>query len=1258
MLIPLVTDYRVELEQVASEQLGRAVSIGAINAEWIGLWPKIHLTDVSIQSKQEQDDWMKVSDVWLSLDFLSLLSKGSLDAERVKINGLNLDIVRKNEKEYLFNGEVFHLDQNNPDDQTNLLSWFFSRDRLQLVDCRFSYQDERYSTRKINLANANFYLENSGDLHHAYGRFDVADEQTSQLSFVLDLKGDMLRPQDVVSQFYIQGDVIVSTVMQEWMKSYVDLKKGALNLKLWGSGYVHRLQDIKAEIQAKDLLWSFPDAGLKKASSTVEELKASVFWQRRKDGWNLDVEKFRLSKNDFTWPESDIHMAYQDNESTGQVSLEGTIGYFKLQDVSGLLSGNLPDTLALSKEIKALDMHGSLRDVQFRYQQTGQQVPDVFLSSTFNDLGFKRWNNLPGVEGVDGRLVFTREKGFLQLDSQHAVLDLGDLFIKPLQVNTLQGDIFWHAGDDGLKLSFDSLAASNEHIQTLSRANIIIPKDQGSPFIDMAVNFQNGKVKSAPLYLPRGVMSKAVIQWLEKSFVDGHVPAGKMIFHGSTKDFPFINNHGTFLVDFDVEDMHLDYGDLWPQLSHVNANVLFHDNSLLVKIHEGEVMKVRLQPSVLIIDDLKDYSVLDMELEFEGKTQQLLSYLHNSPVSDEARELLANIKTDGSMSSHVKMAIPMERPAKFTLQGKTHFNKGHVVLKKWKHEFEKFSGDLNYKYDGRVFSYHADNLQAQYQGRPARIDVNTDIFDKYDAATTITLSSRLGLSQLFEDFLPANQKFFKGDSDWLLALSLHKKNKQLLLRSDLQGEEIILPDGFSKPAEQSRSLNIKSSLDSGSHNVISVSYGDLLSAVLQLNKADKQAQKWRFEKGTVNLGKAKKLNLPTEKGLDIQGELDSFSIEKWFDLLPDKKEKSTGLDPLRMINQVKLDINRLLLGQLQYNDFSLLATRRQSDLLLSLGAQEFSGQAIVPFEYEKGLPVSINLKHLSITTPGEKREASIFDPRTLPAVDLVSDKLLLNGHHLGQFILQARKDKLGLKIDKLQIKGDLLNISASGSWLFKKSWHVSSFDIDFETPKIGEALKLFDFQTNIEDGKASARLKASWSGPPHWFEMKRLNGDMKLSISKGQLHDVEPGGGRIFGLLSVQNLQRRLTLDFSDLFKKGFGFDKIEGDFSIADGDAYTNNLFMDGPAARIDISGRIGLANEDYDEDVYVTPKLSSSIPVLGLAAGPQVAIGLYLTERILRKNINKMSRTHYSVTGSWEKPVIHKNSDNKDVNNETVDP
>ena len=86
----------------------------------------------------------------------------------------------------------------------------------------------------------------------------------------------------------------------------------------------------------------------------------------------------------------------------------------------------------------------------------------------------------------------------------------------------------------------------------------------------------------------------------------------------------------------------------------------------------------------------------------------------------------------------------------------------------------------------------------------------------------------------------------------------------------------------------------------------------------------------------------------------------------------------------------------------------------------------------------------------------------------------------------------------------------------------------------------------------------------------------------------------------------------------------------------------------MAGPAARFDISGRIGLVTRDYDQLVVVTPRVTSSIPVVGgLAGGPGVGLGLWVAERVFGRKIDELSRVRYTITGSWEDPKVERLGD-----------
>ena len=109
------------------------------------------------------------------------------------------------------------------------------------------------------------------------------------------------------------------------------------------------------------------------------------------------------------------------------------------------------------------------------------------------------------------------------------------------------------------------------------------------------------------------------------------------------------------------------------------------------------------------------------------------------------------------------------------------------------------------------------------------------------------------------------------------------------------------------------------------------------------------------------------------------------------------------------------------------------------------------------------------------------------------------------------------------------------------------------------------------------------------------------------------------------------------------MFDKGFGFDSIEGSFRLIDGEAYTCNLSLVGPAADIAIIGRASLTQREYEQAAVVSANFGNSLPVVGaVVAGPQVAAALLIFSQIFKKPLQEMGQVYYGIDGSWDDPAI----------------
>jgi len=254
----------------------------------------------------------------------------------------------------------------------------------------------------------------------------------------------------------------------------------------------------------------------------------------------------------------------------------------------------------------------------------------------------------------------------------------------------------------------------------------------------------------------------------------------------------------------------------------------------------------------------------------------------------------------------------------------------------------------------------------------------------------------------------------------------------------------------------------------------------------------------------------------------------------------------------------------------------------------------------------------------------------------------VSD-MRLGKAKLGEARLETWPTDDGMHIDQLRAQSKNVQITASGDWTGDETRSRTHLAMDFASEDVARMFDALGFAGILQGGRTSARLDATWPGGPSALALANMDGTLKVDVAKGRILEVQPGVGRLFGLVSVTDLPRRMALDFGDVLGKGFAFDSITGDFRFADGNASTDNLAIRGPAADITITGRAGLKARDYDQEVLVVPHLGNSLPVVGaLAGGPVGAAAGLAVQGLLGRGLNQAARKRYHVTGSWDKPVF----------------
>lgn len=277
------------------------------------------------------------------------------------------------------------------------------------------------------------------------------------------------------------------------------------------------------------------------------------------------------------------------------------------------------------------------------------------------------------------------------------------------------------------------------------------------------------------------------------------------------------------------------------------------------------------------------------------------------------------------------------------------------------------------------------------------------------------------------------------------------------------------------------------------------------------------------------------------------------------------------------------------------------------------------------------------------TVPAANPAATGITPSALPPFHLWVSDLRFGDSKLGDARLETWPTDRGMHIDQLRTLSRGVQINGVGDWNGTAGDSHSHMRIDFAADNMGDMLGAFGYDGLLAGGKVRAQLDATWPGAPSAMELGTMDGKLSINITDGRMPEVGPGVARLFGLVSVLELPRRLSFDFGDVFGKGLAFDAIAGDFRLGDGNANTDNLQIRSPAAEISIKGRTGVRAKDYDLQVQAIPHAGNSLPVVGAFVGGPIGIAAgFVAQGLLGHGINRAASAHYKISGSWDKPVI----------------
>ncbi len=1250
IVLPELSAYREQAIVWAEETLGQPVKISGMRLHWQGFGPQLILQNAALLNASTKEPALQFKEIRIDFSLLDAFMTGTVLPRNIAIVGAALHVERNPEGAVVVTG--LNSSQADSGEATALaLPW-----RLSLLNSEIFWDDQLLKTKPLRFHVTKAQFAHDGERHQVNIELNLP-ENSGNMQLSADINGVLGNPNTWAAQFYINGNhLLLPALAKEFQPKEYLLQQGTANLTLWGRWQDGKIDQVQGEIglQNLTLLHTLEEENSAPKSLNLEQLGGHFQWQQQHQGWRFDAADIEFQHTNQAGKNSNLSVVAQ-NTHLPNPTLQLNLDRLELADILAIAK-ILPLPNGLSTALAGLQPQALVTQLRVNYEDSLKW----HLTGQLTDLHYLPWNNTPGAKNLSGQVEANPKSGALLLDSELLELDFNGLFRAPLRLQKVSGLLQWEQLPDiGWRIHSDELIAQNSDLETRTRLLMDIPNapDQ-SPFLDLQTDYANGNVSSVHHYLPTGIMDQGVVDWLDRALVSGHLTTGSCIVRGHLRDFPYENNKGRFEVLFGVEDLILNYFPGWPRLEEVSTEVRFLDNRFDAWIVDGKLLNSEIQQAHGWIDRLSESTPFKLTGEVHGPLNDNLRLLRESPLAEDFAATVSGMRAEGEAEVEIDLAIPLAEiaPPPFRIGGRVGFKHSTLHLDDWQLSLKKMQGDLLFDEEG----IQAKEIQAEALGTAVQVDMGKS--PVIPDATRVTAKAYVATATLASRFSGMGLEMLDGATDWTLQLDIPNKVAQsnaaalISAESKLVGIAIDLPAPLGKTATESRSFQLTTKISSEPQQPLQGRYGDILDFSLLLDASNPNAL--ALQRGELRLGGEPAL-LPDSDGLRLHARLDEFDLMPWLNRAKELTTSGTAAKP--PFSTVDIGIKQLHKDELTLNDVALKLAHKDGAWSGRVATSLFDGNIVIPADITQEI-IRLNLDKIELTYNSNvdvktKEEQSVeaniepskyLDPLDFPAAYIQSNQLILNGQDIGSLEIKISKIDAGLSLETMLVKGDQLALNLSGQWVNTPNKPESHFNFSLDAIEVGSLLAETGITQNLKGADAIIKGQLQWDGGPHRVSMQNMEGELHADIGKGSILEVDPGIGRIFGLLNLTALQRRLSLDFSDLYGKGFSFDRMKGTFQFKDGNATTEGFQIDGPAAKIVIAGRTGLVKHDLDQDIIVIPQVTSSVTLATTIANPVAGAALFLAQKIMGEDFNKITSYQYQATGTWDEPLF---SDKKSI-------
>jgi uncharacterized protein (TIGR02099 family) len=1281
--MPHIDHWRGPIESRASALLKQRVTIGRIESSWQGINPRLQLTDVELHN-----DSGAVALTLPQID--AVLSWTSVPTLQFRVKSLTvlapqIELRRVSESKLRIGGVLIDLAATGSN--TAALSWVLEQRHVAISHAIVHYYDDAANSPDsaaqagpVDLTDVDLLLLHHFSTHY----FALRARPPAEIADLIDVRGWFDHPWStpVSNPAGWSGRLFAQL-------SYVDLARAEsfarllpAPYRLWrGNGALRAWLDFDAlNVQRARADIAFTDVSLLLQSDTAPLRLSSLQGRITQQAWRTGSSQgqdIALTHLAFDGPG---HLHLPATDLTYRVSrplapadapshTEVGINVLSLEDLS-VLAARLPLPAQAQDLVTRYAVRGALADLHAAWDGEPDRLTDIALRTRFDRLsaaaqpaeppldesGRARVGQ-PGFENLSGSIDMSPSGGTLTLAGADARLIFPGLFEDPdLAASRLDARVHWKTVP-ALEVSVDAFSVSNEDLE-LSAAGTYRVDAAGAAWADVSASLPRANAAAVYRYMPLGAGAGAR-GWLRAALREGRVSAGTLKLRGPLGAFPFTApDSGEFQASLHVAGATLDYAPStpqhvrprpWPLMTGVDADLNVGGDHIDINGNQASVYGVRLTKVSGRISQLSTPDPhLDISGQGNGQLADLIGYVNASPVGPMIGGFLDTAKATGLGRLQIKLGIPLNRAADTEVDGSVFFQANDVILRSDISPLTGAAGRLDFNQHG----IKIPGINAGFVGGQARITGDT-----IDGAVTVQIAGSAtpqGLRRQIESSVVRRLlDSARGITRYAVTLTFRGQAVELHAASDLTGMVVELPEPLGKSSSDTLPLRVDLVPTQGTtpmRDSLRVAAGRLVDARLE-RVADAGADgAMRIERGVISIGSAGAL---PETGLLVHVTLPRLDTDRWLPLVESTPEEPTGgAAAVTLPDLVAVHVDELWVSGKRLDNVVLGASRAiDGGWNANIEADQTSG-SMHWLSGTRSAPgrLTARLARLYIPESGPVTEVLDAPARELPELDVVAEDFVLGSSRLGHLELDAQNLRSGRssawQVKRLQIDNPDGHISGSGQWQREPGSPQRRMElaITMDVVNAGNLLGRFGLPGAIRNGSGKLSGNLTWLGSPLSIDYPTLSGDLQLSADKGQFLKAEPGAGRLLGVMSLQSLPRRISLDFRDIFSKGFAFDSIKATAHVSNGVLSSHDFKMIGPDASVLIEGETDLQTQSQNLHVLVLPEINagSASVLYAFLVNPAIGVGTFLAQWALRHPLSKIFSYEYDVTGSWAEPQV----------------